>query len=265
MPRIEPTLVPVVTDLARGLRELGIPFGIVGALVPELLLAARPRRMTSDADAIVIVRSLADFEGLKDRLAHYGFTRTRVAFRLRHRDGGFADILPFSDAIAPGGRLQLEEGFVLNMAGFGHVVPSAVSIAIDGGPTLPLAPLPLYVLLTLVAFSDRKEPKDLAGILHCLEHYLEDDERRYSAEFGGQGVPFEYTSAYLLGVDAQSFLDDALGKTVTAVLDRFDDPDAEVVGIVARETGPRFVDDGHRAEIFERFRWFRVGTGPGGG
>jgi hypothetical protein len=41
MPRIEPSLVPVVTDLERGMRELGIPFAIVGALVPELLLDAR--------------------------------------------------------------------------------------------------------------------------------------------------------------------------------------------------------------------------------
>ena len=49
MPRIDPNLVPVVTDLERGLRQLGIPFGIVGALVPELLLTVRPRRMTNDA------------------------------------------------------------------------------------------------------------------------------------------------------------------------------------------------------------------------
>ena len=49
MSRIEPTLVPVVTDLDRGLRELSIPFAIVGALVPELLLDARPARMTNDA------------------------------------------------------------------------------------------------------------------------------------------------------------------------------------------------------------------------
>jgi hypothetical protein len=40
MPRIEAHLVPVVTELAHGLRALGIPFGIVGALVPELLLLA---------------------------------------------------------------------------------------------------------------------------------------------------------------------------------------------------------------------------------
>ena len=42
MPRIEPSLVPVVTNLERGLRELGVQFGLVGALVPELLLAVRP-------------------------------------------------------------------------------------------------------------------------------------------------------------------------------------------------------------------------------
>jgi len=30
--------LPVLSDLDRGLRELGVPFAIVGALVPELLL-----------------------------------------------------------------------------------------------------------------------------------------------------------------------------------------------------------------------------------
>ena len=85
MPRIEPGLVPVVTDLERGLRELGIPFGIVGALVPELLLDARPARMTDDADVTVVVQSIADFETLKDRLAEFGFTRTRLPHRMQHR------------------------------------------------------------------------------------------------------------------------------------------------------------------------------------
>jgi predicted nucleotidyltransferase len=41
------------------------------------------------------------------------------------------------------------------MAGFRHVVSNAVATAIDDGPTLPLAPLPLYALLKLVAFDDR--------------------------------------------------------------------------------------------------------------
>ncbi len=194
MPPIEPNLIPVVFDLERGLRALGVPFGIVGALVPELLLDARPPRMTNDVDVTVIVQSLADFEALRDHLAEYGFTRTRVPHRMQHR-GGLMDILPFSDALTPDGRLQLEDGVVFNMAGLRHVVPNAVSISIAGGPTHPLAPLPPYVLLKLVAFSDRRTPKDLAGVLHCLEHYLEDDERRYGVEHDDVGVPFEYTCA----------------------------------------------------------------------
>jgi predicted nucleotidyltransferase len=152
MRRIDPALVPVITDLARGLRELGVPFGVVGALVPELLLEVRPTRMTNDADVTVMVETLADFEVLKDRLAAFGFARTRAPHRMRHQSGGLVDILPFSESLAPDGRLELQEDLVLNMAGFSHVVRHAVATPIEGGPTLPLAPLPLYVLLKLAAF-----------------------------------------------------------------------------------------------------------------
>ena len=98
MPRVDPGLMPVVVDLERGLRELGIPFGIVGALVPELLLDVRPYRMTNDVDLAVVVEDLAGFDLLKERLADYGFARTRRLHRLDHRYGGWVDILPVNDA-----------------------------------------------------------------------------------------------------------------------------------------------------------------------
>ena len=128
MSPIEPGLLLVLTDMERGLRELGIPFGIVGALVPELLLDVGPALMTNDADAVVVVESRDHFEGLKHRLADYGFTRTRSPHRLQHRAGGLVDILPFSEAIALDGRLELEAGLVLNVAGFGQVVPNAIEV-----------------------------------------------------------------------------------------------------------------------------------------
>lgn len=261
MARIDPALVPVVSDLARGLRDLGVPFGVVGALVPELLLDARPPRMTNDADVTVVVEEHEDFERIKDRLGDFGFTRTRLPYRMRHHDGGLLDILPYSETIAPQGRLDLGEDFVFNMAGFGQVVPNTISVSIEEGPTLPLAPLPLYVLLKLVAFSDRKAPKDLGGVLHCLEHYLEDDDRRYGLDHGGEAVPFEYTCAHLVGLDGRQFLDRPLSDAVRTVLDRFDSPDTDIVGIVARERGHFLIEDEHRTEIFEMFRWFRRGSG----
>ncbi len=217
--------------------------------------------MTNDADVAVTVETLADFDVLKDSLAEYGFTRTRLPHRLQHHNGGLADILPFSKSIAPDGHLELEEGFVFNMAGFAHVVPNAILISIEEGPTLPVAPLPLYVLLKLVAFSDRKAAKDLASVLHCLEHYVEDDDRRFGIDHDADGVPYEYTCAYLLGVDARPFLDQTLSGTVRSVLDLLSDPDSGTVGIVAREKGRFIVDEEELIEIFERFRWYRLGTG----
>ena len=73
MPRVDPLVVSALSDLARGLRALQIDFCIIGALVPELLLGVTPPRLTNDADATVILDSLADFEQLKERLGEFGF------------------------------------------------------------------------------------------------------------------------------------------------------------------------------------------------
>ena len=50
-------------------------------------------------------------------------------------------------------------------------------------------------------------------------------------------MPYEYTCAYLLGADGRRFLDKPLLDAVTGVLDRFSDPDADVIGVIAREKG----------------------------
>lgn len=259
MRRLEPHLLLVVRDLDRGLRTLGIPFAVVGALVTELLLDVRPDRMTNDADVTVDVDSLDDFETLKDRLGAFGFTRTRAPHRLRHDSGGLVDLLPFSPRIAPGGRLELERDLVVNMAGFEHAVPRAVETAIEDGPTLPLIPLPLHALLKLVAYGDRKAAKDLAGVYHCLRYYLEGDDRRYTAEHDGVGVPFEYTGAYLLGIDGRPFLGALLSPAVATVLGRFGGPDSPGVVLVAIEHGLMATDDEDRTEIAECFQWYRRG------
>jgi predicted nucleotidyltransferase len=118
MPRVDPPLLAVLTDVCRGLRELRVPFAIIGALVPELLLDARPPRMTRDADVTAVVGSLEDFRRVKTDLAAFGFSATRVPHVLRHHEGGRLDLLPYSESVAPDGYLRLEDGAVLNMAGF---------------------------------------------------------------------------------------------------------------------------------------------------
>jgi predicted nucleotidyltransferase len=67
------------------------------------------------------------------------------------------DILPYNESDAADGRLEMRDGIVFSMAGFRHVIGHAVHVEVDGGPTLPLAPLPLYALLKLVAFNDSSQ------------------------------------------------------------------------------------------------------------
>ena len=75
-------------------------------------------------------------------------------------------------------------------------------------------------------------------------------------------MPFEYTCAYLLGCDGRPFLDQPLRKAVRKVLDQFSDPDAEVVDAVAREEGRIPIEDEDRNDIFNYFRWYRLGANP---
>lgn len=261
MARIDSALIPVLTDLARGLRELDVPFCIIGALVPELLLDSGSGRMTNDADVTVVVGGLEEFDRLKQSLVDFKFMETGAPHRLRHRDGGLVDVLPFSADLAPDGRLELQQDLVMNMTGFQYVVPNAVPVSITPDLVVPVTPVPLYILLKLAAFGDRKAPKDLASVHHCLRHYLEGDDRRYGLDHAGEGVPFEYTCAYLLGQDCQRFLDPAVTVAAHAVLDRFESTDAGVVRMILRESGHHLPEPTLLNEVFKRFRWFRLGAG----
>jgi predicted nucleotidyltransferase len=259
MTRADPLVTGVLADLARGLRALQVEFCVIGALVPELLLDVAPRRMTKDADVTVLVESLAHFERVKRDLEPFGFTPTTVPHRLTHRDGGWVDLLPYSRSLAPTGRLQMSPQATLNVAGFDALVPNAIAVTIAPGVALLVAPIPLYVLLKLVAYGDRKERKDLASVLHCLRHYREDDDARYGLEHEGELVPFEVASAYLLGLDARPFLP-SVATSIRQLLDQFDNPDAAIVGLVASEDRRVLVEDADRLEVFELFRWFRLAT-----
>ena len=92
-------------------------------------------------------------------------------------------------------------------------------------------------------------------------YYLEDDDRRYGAEHNGRGVLFEYTGAYLLGVAGLPFLSTQVSEAVRAVLDRFADPDSDIVGLVAHEQGRVAIEGAERIEVFEHFSWYRRGLG----
>lgn len=262
MPRLDPLVKAALVDLRKGLETARARYCVIGALVPEFLLGVAPTRLTNDADVVVVANSIEQFDKLKDHLERHRFTRTTFAIRLQHAEGARVDILPYSSTLAPGGSLHLPGDLTFNMAGFDRVFDAAISVSVEPDLVLPIAPLPLYAVLKLVAFSDRRAAKDLGSIVHCLRHYDEDADRRYGLEHAGVLVPFEFATAYLLGLDAAVFVTDAGIRSVAGrVLDLFADADAAGVDIVARDEGRTNLEPSQRDEIASVFRWFRAGLG----
>ena len=249
MSKLDPDVEQVLLALVRGLNALNVRFCVVGALVPELLLDERPPQATFDADAIVFVPDLAIFQRVRQELVGFRPDEKRP-YRLQHKGGGRADILPYSAELAREGILKLEPNYVFNMTGFDRVADAIVQVTLDSGEQVPVVTVPMYVLLKLVAFTDRKLQKDIDGVQHCLRNYAKNDDRRYGLEDDGGAVPFEYGSAYLLGIDARPFVDDKMRALVAPLMERLVPTDID--------TGD---DDQPYREREDRayLRWFRKG------
>jgi predicted nucleotidyltransferase len=259
MPRLDPVLQRLVVSLIRTLREFEVPCCLIGALVPELLLEDQPSHRTNDVDAVVLVPDLEAFERVREALGGAGFRVMSDPYRFEYTAGGRVDLLPYSRAIAPDGILRLSPDRVLNVAGFDRIVSATIAVTLDTGDTVPVAPIPLYVLLKLIAFADRRLVKDPASVFHCLRHYAQDDDRRYGLEHAGTLVPFEYSTAHLLGCDGKPFLDDAIRVLVAPVLARLVDSDDVLIDAIVRDGGVALLTDEHRQEMAEYFRWYQSG------
>lgn len=257
MPSADPALEPALTALVEGLRALSVRFCIVGALVPELLLETKPDTRTNDADAVVLVADLAAFDAVKQDLASSGFSKTRMPHRLTYQDGGIVDILPYSQELAPDGTLRLPPDMVLNMAGFDRVIGAAVQVTLDSGLVVPVAPLALFALLKLVAYTDRKAEKDLAAVEHLLRHYAEDDDRRWGLEHRGELVEYDYGPAYLLGKDGTTFMGPDLVKVLQPLLATLSDEARASGGVRARDDDDH--DDEWKPRREDLFLWYRRG------
>ncbi len=149
------------------------------------------------------------------------------------RGPGKIDVLPYSEALAPDGLLRIPPSTPYNMLGFDKVHRAQTRVTIAGGSTVPLVTLPVYVLLKIVAYSDRHEARDSASVLHCLLSYEEDSERLYGVEHEGALIDFDVAGAYLLGLDGRALVDPLLATAIAPILAQLSDPE------ISSGPGPR--------------------------
>jgi predicted nucleotidyltransferase len=167
-PLLDPRLVETVAALTNGLEHASVRYCLIGALVPELLLKTPPSQRTNDADVVVLVETLDEFDRVKRVLEQpqYGFMRTPHPFRM-DRGPGRIDVVPYSKRLAPdeedSDRLYgvESEGALLDFE-----VAGAHLLGLDGRPLVDDA-LATTIRPILVALAD---PESSLGFSTAREH-----------------------------------------------------------------------------------------------
>jgi predicted nucleotidyltransferase len=262
MKNVDQELHAALVRIVRALDATERGYCVIGALVPRLLMLTPPTQRTRDVDVVVAATSREDVEELTSSLLSKGYSSVAPPVRFRDESGVQVDVIPFGEAIAPDQRLVLPGDIVLRTEGLRQALEHAVRLELAPGLQVAVAPLPLYAMLKLSAYADRRLAKDLNGFLHCTRNDEDVDagERRYGLEHQGSLVPLEFGGAFLLGLDGILFQSPDLHAKLQQLLDSLQDEDAPGLGEAARDAGRLPTDDRWLAECHQLIDWYRLGA-----
>lgn len=263
MPKIEGDLAEALRIIRDFFEQRQIPFALVGALVPALLLSSDVgARETRDADHVIRLQSWAAWNEVIAELERLGFTRGRAEqeHRLYYRTAEI-DLIPFG--IFDGPRDVLiwpKSGNRMNMTGFLEVFQFAIPTEVIPGVTLPLVPLWLFAVLKVVAFLDREYPRDLRDLVYVLEHYeaVGKSSRRFDLAGDVEGLSYETAGAFLLGQDVSRNASAEALNLVRGFIDHITDEHNSVINVMLREEKRLFSDERRKA-LFQLIDSFRKG------
>ena len=190
---------------------------LVGALARDLLLhyghGIPVARATEDVDLAFAVEDWQTFASVREALLAGGaFATYRGAIqKLRHREHGWIDLLPFGAVERLDGTIAWPPGgeVVMGVLGYSEANATATRVALPQAEMVRVVCLPLLAVLKVLAWKDRHAlapGKDAADLMLILRSYLEagNEERLYGdfASLLTDDFDFEQTSAWLVGRDA---------------------------------------------------------------
>lgn len=263
LPKIEGDLAEALRLLRDYFEQRQIPFALVGALVPALLLSSEfGIRETRDADHVVHLQSWAAWDIVIGDLENLGFTKRRgeQEHRLYYRTAEI-DLIPFGITDGPDDVLIWpKSGNRMNLAGFGDVFRCASPIEIAPGVTLSVVPLWLFTVLKVIAYLDRHFPRDLRDLVYVLEHYeaIGRSSRRFDLAGEVEDITYETAGAYLLGRDIRSNTSAKALEAVRTFAAQVTDEDHYVINVTLRDENRLFFED-RRQAVFRMITSFRQG------
>jgi len=263
-------LPKIDADLEKALRLLRdyfvakrIPFALIGALVPAVLLSTETGiRETRDADHVIKLTSWAEWEAVIADLAKLGFTQGRGEQEHRlHYGMAEIDLIPYGVSSGPEEVLAWRKsGNRMNMAGFADVFRYAQLTEVVRGLALPVVPLWLFVVLKVIAYLDRRLPRDMSDIIYVLERYESSGEtsRRFEIASGIEDVTYETSGAYLLGCDVRKNVSAKVIELVKDFVGQLTDEYHPVISAILREE-PLLDSKARRQTVFKLIWAFRKG------
>jgi len=246
------------------LSDEGLPFVIVGARAPWILVAGQTWRVTRDIDAVVRAPTWEAFERLAERLKALGFARAE-AHHFVSPQGAEVDLVPYGEGVITDDTIMWPNGMVMSALGLEEAFAAAVEREIAPELRVRVVTAPALVILKIVAYQDRphERSKDLADLVDAFERYEEDDGRRFElvgATVDDAPIAFEEAGAYLLGVDAARLARPKSREVIRAFLTRFTDEYAGPVSRVLAEE-KRIHSEDRRIHVYRLFRVLTAGFG----
>jgi predicted nucleotidyltransferase len=239
---------------------------LIGASALELLISSDSSgRVTSDADAIVSVRTWDDYEALRHSLEARGFRRGRAPHQMFSPEGGEIDLIPFGEDIVVGHQIIWPNGARMSALGLAEALETATPEIIEGDFTLDVVRASTFVLLKLISYQDRPADRrrDVADIVVMCEQYESESDRRYEVDavVDGIRVSFDHAGAFVLGRDIREVARDNSLDAAARFFARIPDHYAIPVKDVLTEERRMFLADERTPQIFRLFRVLQAGMG----
>lgn len=227
------TLLALIRTLDTVMRQLAIPYFVIGASARDILVehvhGLETVRATRDIDFAVAISSWDAYDRLKARLTATGeFTLSANAHCLMFGtdEGAYPlDLVPFDGVEKDGEIIWPPSGeFVMNAAGYGDAYASALDIEIEPGFQVKIVSLPAMVVLKILAWNDRPErDKHASDVFLILRSYHQAGQfdRLYDEALdllGRYDYELELAGAALLGLDAKRDIAFGVRTQVTQVL-----------------------------------------------
>ena len=184
---VPPLTIALLAAVKEACEKLGARFVLAGATARDVQFehryGMRALSATKDVDVAVCAVSWAFHQQLIDALLATGqFTDDKKARQKLHfqRDGDAhstqLDLVPFGPLEEPTGSItwEPERDFVMNVLGFEEAVDTADLIDIGGDLVVPVVTIPAFVLLKLMAWSDRRarQNNDALDLFFVLSNYF---------------------------------------------------------------------------------------------